>query len=1182
MKHLLLSFLYFFALTTSVSAQSPQLQLRTGVVATTPVVRAQARTLFLGQIDVVDGRLIRCLLFDHTLGSAERAQVGLADVRFFSPLRPHAWVVSLPQGMDASKLFDHGLIAMHVLQPEDKLDPRLLDEFESDARRSVEVVLVPWKTDHGNFPAVVDAIAGASRPYGARGARSVRTSGRNLRELLAHPLVQWMEPLPEVGEPEDLRGRSFHRVNRIGPVLPDGTGLDGDGVVVVVNDDGYVGPHVDFKGRTEQSEVAEDTVGTHGDMVAGIVGAAGNIDPHAVGMAPACDLIIAPYLAELPLTVTLNQSVGAVIFNSSYSNGCNAGYTEITQQVDDEVVNNPSIMQVFSAGNNGVEDCDYGAGAGWGNITGGHKIGKNVIAAANLTDQDQLVASSSRGPSADGRIKPDISSFGNGQQSNAPGNAYMSGSGTSAAAPGIAGVMALLYQGWRNTHNGDAPPSALMKAFLLNTADDLGNTGPDYKYGWGAVNGERAWRAIAEDRWMSVTLGDDDVQALQLNVPAGIAELRVMAYWMDPAGELLAANALVNDIDLTGIDDGGNEHLPWGLSIDPDPIALDAPATRSADHLNNMEQVLVLDPAPGTWTLMLFGVDVPLGPQEVFIVYEFIPRTIDITWPQNGERLNADATQRFRWDTPDRTTPVTFRYSTNGGGSWTSIAINSGQRHFDLGIGDTVLTDLRVRVEQGNWADERTGISTMRTPVQLSVPVNCVDSALLQWPAVQYAESYIVHKLGAEYMQAVDTISSTSFWFTGLSAIHDDWFAVTAIAPGGVVGERSIAIDRPHDLVACVAQQDLIVLGVNEPLSPVIACQPQAPLSFTVHNAGLSTINGFTGGVITASGTAVPATFTASIAPGEDVMVTMPGVDLALPLGQLSTMKVWASSAAESFTPNDTLTFSLYAHDLTNEYPFVQNMEQYFNCTAPGLCDADCTLGLGLVNALNFIEDSLDWRVDSAATNSQNTGPDVDHTYGTPQGHYVYMEATGPCSGGSAHLLLPCFTVPGGTVALMYSYHMFGAGMGSLHVDLLVNGTWQLDATPPVEGDQGNVWLPGFVDLSPYAGAVINVRFRGVRGPTHLSDLALDDIHISSAVGVNEAVNDHSFSVTSNGTDGLFRVRVPEADGAITVHNALGAIITTRSIATNTIDLDLLQQARGVYLITWSHLDQRRSARIVR
>ena len=101
-----------------------------------------------------------------------------------------------------------------------------------------------------------------------------------------------------------------------------------------------------------------------------------------------------------------------IITSKSYSNGCNAGYTSLAKDLDEQINLYPSLIHVFSAGNDGNSDCNYGAGSGWGNVTGGHKQAKNVIATANLTEVGGLASSSSRGPAADGRIKPDIGAKG--------------------------------------------------------------------------------------------------------------------------------------------------------------------------------------------------------------------------------------------------------------------------------------------------------------------------------------------------------------------------------------------------------------------------------------------------------------------------------------------------------------------------------------------------------------------------------------------------------------------------------------------------------------------------------------------------------------------------------------------------------------------------------------------------
>ena len=64
------------------------------------------------------------------------------------------------------------------------------------------------------------------------------------------------------------------------------------------------------------------------------------------------------------------------------------------------------------------------------------------------------------------------------------------------ACPGVSGVMAQLYQAYKEYNSGTNPSSALMKCILLNSADDIGNPGPDFKHGWGVVNAYRALKLI--------------------------------------------------------------------------------------------------------------------------------------------------------------------------------------------------------------------------------------------------------------------------------------------------------------------------------------------------------------------------------------------------------------------------------------------------------------------------------------------------------------------------------------------------------------------------------------------------------------------------------------------------------------------------------------------------------------
>jgi hypothetical protein len=89
-------------------------------------------------------------------------------------------------------------------------------------------------------------------------------------------------------------------------------------------------------------------------------------------------------------------------------------------------------------------------------------------------------AFSSVGPTADGRIKPDLSSMGEGSYVCAPGYSFQNGNGTSYATPLLAGAVACLWQAHPNRTNFD-----ILKA-LKATATQ--STTPDNNYGWGIPN----------------------------------------------------------------------------------------------------------------------------------------------------------------------------------------------------------------------------------------------------------------------------------------------------------------------------------------------------------------------------------------------------------------------------------------------------------------------------------------------------------------------------------------------------------------------------------------------------------------------------------------------------------------------------------------------------------------------
>lgn len=145
------------------------------------------------------------------------------------------------------------------------------------------------------------------------------------------------------------------------------------------------------------------------------------------------------------------------------------------------------------------------------------------------------------------------------------------------------------------------------------------------------------------------------------------------------------------------------------------------------------------------------------------------------------------------------------------------------------------------------------------------------------------------------------------------------------------------------------------------------------------------------------------------------------------------------------------------------------------------------------------------WNVNSGTTTSPNTGPTIDHTFGNASGKYVYSEASGSnLSGTVAILESPCYNfINANTARVSFWYHMYGAGITSLTMDVLYNGSW-ITNVKSINGQQQTSnaasWLQTTVNLDNYVGGSIKLRFNVVHAGDYRCDVALDDISVYEAV----------------------------------------------------------------------------------
>jgi hypothetical protein len=206
---------------------------------------------------------------------------------------------------------------------------------------------------------------------------------------------------------------------------------------------------------------------------------------------------------------------------------------------------------------------------------------------------------------ADGRIKPDIAAPGQAIAGGRAGTDSLFGnidashrwsSGTSHAAPQVAGAAALFTQFWKAGHGGANPSPALAKAAIILSGQEMTgvlatNSVPNGSEGWGRINMKymidpstqifrenegQLFGNVGETRTLSGTVGDAS------------KPFRVSLVWTDPPG--VGNPALVNNLDLTvtvnGVTYKGNVFTGGSSAVGG-----------AFDTLNNVENVWL---PPGT------------------------------------------------------------------------------------------------------------------------------------------------------------------------------------------------------------------------------------------------------------------------------------------------------------------------------------------------------------------------------------------------------------------------------------------------------------------------------------------------------------------------------------------------------------------------------------------------------
>ena len=736
---------------------------------------------------------------------------------------------------------------------------------------------------------------------------------------------------------------------------PSGRKLDGRGVSLAIGDNANVSAHVDFTNRVvDRVYNGPDYHGTH---TSGSMAGGGIIDPRYHGMAPK-SLFVSQWFSDvLTNTPSYVTDYNIVATNNSYHSealGCAGSsiYDVLSNYIDAQAETYKQVLHVVAAGNDGLYTCSPYPNS-FATVKSGWQCAKNVITVGNLYGANYTIGyGSSKGPVLDGRIKPEIVANGTNTISTYPGNAYGGFSGTSMSAPVVTGAVALLQQRYRQLHSGANGSSALMKALMCNSAEDLGNAGPDYTFGFGLLNARRAVEAIETNRYSLSNISNGGNNAQTITVPAGARRLKVMLCWTDKEAAANAAISLVNDLDITITDPSSFVHKP--LVLNSAPANVDDPAIERRDSLNNIEQVVIENPAAGTYTLNVNGHAVPFGPQDYVTTYQLDIPSVVVEYPFGGETMVPGEVENLHWSAfGNEANDYTIEYSADGGSNWISKdTVVAGTRVFSWTVPATATNTGLIRISRLNTA--LSGTSTYPFVVlgqpTVTSTIPCVGYANLGWASITGATSYDVYRLKGDSMSLIGNTTSNSFLVSGLNRYKSEWLAVAA-KNGTVSGRRSIAQSVIANSGSCnlsTFDNDLAIDSILEPntgrYSTPTSNLPQTPIKIRIRNNGAVNMSGpFIANFSICYGT--PCNGSTTISTPETVNVSIPAGGtydytfthgFAIPLGGGFAVNInaWVSYASDQHHENDT-AYKL-VKGLNNDpvnLPFTENFEGFVDRT---------------------------------------------------------------------------------------------------------------------------------------------------------------------------------------------------------------------------------------------------------
>ncbi len=785
------------------------------------------------------GKQYVLLQFWQLPAEKQKQKLQQLGVVFGDYLPPYAYYATVPSNFSAfAALTANQVRAVAPLQAAHKYNAALLATLPTNQKTLFYATIAPNlnPADVQTYYAQRNVVC--KKVYSELATVALEATKEQINDLVA-PFVRYLRPAQT---PQLLNLHYGKHNSRSGTINKGTRNLTGKGVSIGSWDGSPSGEHIDFTARYQYGEPTDNYASWHGTHTTGTMAGAGNLDPYTEGMAPEANIVgytltTGEYIPYEMLRAVQDYNITITQNSYGWYPDCPQGAMyDIEDRGRDQLTTlYPNLLHVFAIGNSQSRCSGFGTTAG--------NAGKNTITVGAVEANDNLTNFSSWGPTRDGRVKPDVTAVGAyNVYSTQPANNYGGPgfNGTSFACPVVSGMSAQLYQAYKQLNGNQNPRASLIKAVICNGATDLGNANVDYKFGFGRANAYNAVTAIEGNRYKVETIAQGQSKIYNLTVPAGVAQMKVLLAWTDPAAPATAGKTLINDLHLEVFDGNTTTYYPWKLN----PASPNSLAIRGIDSLNNIEQVTINTPAAGNYQLIVRGASIATYTQEFSLTWQVEQPKVKLTFPIGGESLRSTLDYPIYWDAVGTTSTSKVEFSLDNGSTWQLIEDNiptTRNQSYWLIPDGTFTHQALVRVSNGALSStSELNFSLIDAPtITAATPSN--QSINLTWTASTGATSYDILSLNLQTgnWELVATTNALTHNLTNLVNNKLYWLAVRAMTTQ-ITGQRSGAASATP--TGAGSTIDLEVTTLVAPAANACTRTATENITCTIKNSGTATL----------------------------------------------------------------------------------------------------------------------------------------------------------------------------------------------------------------------------------------------------------------------------------------------------------------------------------------------------